>query len=340
MDDNDKKIGEKKESEKTTTQAKKRKYSTTKVKTRNILTNLSYARVNELDFNNKSYVLDILTFIVQYLNVFLLDLKLETELEKNMLIFIWQKCLPIKLTTFVFDKGNYYTLTRNNLKFKDVYLIIQKYMSSSGKSDENYNEARDMLKENFDEIRFVFSTLFSKIYSRTNENGVLLKSKFDYSFSSWLSGNIYNDNNNKSTQQNKQQELSINKRMGGKNMKDYKERVLINEFEQKPLKNDLIDVIEVLNDNTDDADGSVQSKKSKIIKVEKDEEINSFVKVKPVNEVKQKFIDERKERKHAKLMKKKKDLEEQLKKNTEQWNLLKPIFKKHQQETKTNFVKK
>ena len=47
-----------------------------------------------------------------------------------------------------------------------------------------------------------------------------------------------------------------------------------------------------------------------------------------MNEVKKKFLTEREQRKHAKLTEKKKDLEEQLKKNTEQWNLLKPVFKK------------
>ena len=140
LDDNDKKVGE----EIKKPAAKKRKYSTTKIKTRNILTNLSYARINSLDFSNKSYVLDIITFIVQYLNVFLLDLKLETDLEKNMLMFIWQNCLPVKLTNFVSTKDNYDTLTKNNLKFKDVYSIVQEYMSPD---DQNYNEAKNLLKK-------------------------------------------------------------------------------------------------------------------------------------------------------------------------------------------------
>ena len=241
-------------------------------------------------------------------------------------MFVWQNCLPLKLTNFVSTKDNYYILTRNNLKFKDVYLIIQKYMSSD---DENYNEAKNMLKNNFDEIRFVFSNLFSKIYSRTNESGKQLKSKFDYSFSSWFSGNIYPT----SSQQQQQQQQLITKRHAGKNMNDYKDRVFINELEQKPLKNDLIDVIEVL----DASDVSNNEQKSNLIEVKNEEEINSFVKVKPMNDVKKKFLNEREQRKHAKLMKKKKDLEEQLRKNTEQWNLLKPVFKKTM---KTKLIKK
>ena len=47
-----------------------------------------------------------------------------------------------------------------------------------------------------------------------------------------------------------------------------------------------------------------------------------------MSEVKKKFLKEREKRKHAKLMKKKEELEEQLRKNNEQWNLLKPLFEK------------
>ena len=54
-----------------------------------------------------------------------------------------------------------------------------------------------------------------------------------------------------------------------------------------------------------------------------------------MKDVKMKFLNERGKRKHGKLMKKKKDLEEQLKKNTEQWNLLKPVFKKTMKNVKT-----
>ena len=326
MDDNDnKKIGEEK-----TVPKKKRKYSSTKVKTRNLLTNLSFARINDLDFQNKSYVLDILTFIVQYLNIFLLDIKLETDLEKNMLAFIWQNCLPFNLTNFVSSEDNYYTLTKNNLKFKDVYLIIQNYMSLN---EGNYNEAKEMLKKNFDQIRFVFSNLFPKIYSRTNETGREIKSKFDYNFSLWFSnGNVYKQKYEPKQQQQQQQQR------GGKNMEDYKNRAFINEFEQKPIKNELLEVIEIL-DDANVTDGkektttmTTTTNKEKInseIQVNNENEINSFVKkVKPINKVKEKFLNEREKRKHEKLLKKKKNLEEQLKRNTEQYNLLKPVFKK------------
>ena len=322
MDDNDKIIGEVKKPA-----IKKRKYSTTKVKTRNLLTNLSYKRINRLDFDNKLYVLDIVTFIIQYLNIFLIDIKLETEYEKNMLLFIWQKCLPLNLTNFVSTKYNYDTLTKKDLKFKDVYVMIHEYMLN----DDNYNQAKKMLKSNFDEIRYVFSNLFPKIYSRTNEIGIQIKSRFDYSFSLW-SNNLFSNELGKEQLPNEQ---VIKKQQGiGKNMRDYEDRVFINDFEQKPLKNDLIDIIEAL-ENEEQKNKRDSQKNANEIEVKKEEELNSFVKkVKPMNEVKKKFVEEREKRKHAKLMKKKKDLEEQLKKNTEQYKLLKPVIKKSKKNIK------
>ena len=43
-------------------------YSKTKVKTRNLLTNVSYRRFKQSDFNNPSFIVDILLFLVQNFN--------------------------------------------------------------------------------------------------------------------------------------------------------------------------------------------------------------------------------------------------------------------------------
>ena len=58
-----------------------------------------------------------------------------------------------------------------------------------------------------------------------------------------------------------------------------------------------------------------------------------------MNHVKKKFLNDREKRKHAKLMEKKRKLEEQLKKNTEQWNLLKPVFKTTEKRNKKLMIK-
>ena len=69
---------------------KRRKdYSNTKVKTRNLLTNVSYRRFKPSDFKNNSFIIDILSFLVQNVNPINLERKLDSETEKEMVKFLW-----------------------------------------------------------------------------------------------------------------------------------------------------------------------------------------------------------------------------------------------------------
>ena len=59
------------------------KYSNTKVKTRNLLTNVSYKRYKPEDVEKISFVIDVFSFSTHYLNPTVLDRKLETSLERD-----------------------------------------------------------------------------------------------------------------------------------------------------------------------------------------------------------------------------------------------------------------
>ena len=56
-------------------------YSSTKVKTRNLLTNVSYRRFKQSDFNKTSLIADILSFLVQNFNRINLERKLDVDKE-------------------------------------------------------------------------------------------------------------------------------------------------------------------------------------------------------------------------------------------------------------------
>ena len=69
---------------------KRRKdYSNTKVKTRNLQTNVSYRGFKQSDFNKNSFIIDILSFLVQNFNPVNLERKLDTEKERDMVRFLW-----------------------------------------------------------------------------------------------------------------------------------------------------------------------------------------------------------------------------------------------------------
>ena len=64
---------------------RKSDYSNTKVKARNVLTNVSYRRFKQSDFYKDSFVISILSFMVQNFNPVNLDIKLEIEKERGCL---------------------------------------------------------------------------------------------------------------------------------------------------------------------------------------------------------------------------------------------------------------
>ena len=86
---------------------KRRKdYSNTKVKTRNLLTNVSF-RFKQSDFNKNSFIVDILSFLLQKLNPLNLERKLEMEEERDMIKFMWDECIPHEFVRFRY-KHKYY----------------------------------------------------------------------------------------------------------------------------------------------------------------------------------------------------------------------------------------
>ena len=65
---------------------KRKDYSNTKVKTRNLLTNVSYRRFKQTDFNKK-IIVDIMSFLTQNFNPINLDRKLDSEKECDIVKF-------------------------------------------------------------------------------------------------------------------------------------------------------------------------------------------------------------------------------------------------------------
>ena len=71
----------------------KSNYSSTKVKVRNLLRNVSYRRYKQKDFNNASFIIDILSFLIQNFTLINLDRKLDSENEKQYVKMLWSESL-------------------------------------------------------------------------------------------------------------------------------------------------------------------------------------------------------------------------------------------------------
>ena len=107
---------------------KRADYSSTKVKTRNLLTNVSYRRFKQSDFNNQSFIIEILSFMVQNFNPINLDIRLEVEKEADMVKFMWDMCVPDEFVSFILKQENYNIISQPNLNYQKANNIVKAYL--------------------------------------------------------------------------------------------------------------------------------------------------------------------------------------------------------------------
>ena len=100
-------------------------YSTTKVKARNFLTNVSYFRVKDTDLINKSFVVDRYSFIVLNLNPFYLERKFEKTEERQQIEMLWNVLIPCKFFSHICKTDIYNVLISTKLEYQDVLEIVK-----------------------------------------------------------------------------------------------------------------------------------------------------------------------------------------------------------------------
>ena len=161
---------------------KRANYSSTKGKTKNLLTNVSYRRFKQSDFNNQSFIIDILSFMVQNFNPINLDIKLEVEKERDMVKFMCDMCVPHEFVSFILKQENYNIISQPNLTYRKANNIVKAYLFEDW---NRINHLKYKIAERFELIHFIYLFLFSKIYNRTNPFGIQRKNDFDFQFQNW-----------------------------------------------------------------------------------------------------------------------------------------------------------
>ena len=154
-------------------------YSNTKVKTRNLLTNVSYKRFKQTDFNKNNFIVDIMSFLTQNFNPINLDRKLDSEKEHDMVKFLWDECIPHEFVRYLYWTKNFELVSSPYLTYQKANEMVSNYFLEDLK---RINTAKYKIEEKFQLIHYVYSLLFSKIYSRTNNFGIQKKNNFDFHF--------------------------------------------------------------------------------------------------------------------------------------------------------------
>ena len=126
---------------------------------------------------------------------------------------------------------SYLMLSETQVTYQKASVILNEFLEQN--QTENFDLLKESLVENIDLIRYVYSTLFPKIYNRTNIFRIRNKSNFDFSYLLWISSKTIRD-------RYKVKEVVEEKKVdvAGKDQTTYKEQSNIIEFKQKPISID------------------------------------------------------------------------------------------------------
>ena len=101
-------------------------YSNTKVKTRNLLTNVSYRRFKQ-QILTKKIIVDIMSFLKQDFNPVNLDRKLDSKKERNMVKFLWDDCIPREFVRYMYLEKNFNMTSSPYLTYQKANKMVSQY---------------------------------------------------------------------------------------------------------------------------------------------------------------------------------------------------------------------
>ena len=146
---------------------KRRKdYSSTKAKTRNLLRNVSYRRFKQYDFNKNNFIIDILSFWVQNFNPINLERKPDIEKERDMVKFLLDECIPHDFVHYMYKQDNYTEISKPNLTCQKASNIVKNYVFEEP-------DRIDLLKYKIEEIFSLIHYIYSMPLKFTTEQTIL-----------------------------------------------------------------------------------------------------------------------------------------------------------------------
>ena len=101
-----------------------KRYSPTKVKSRNFLTNVSYNCLKHFDLDNASFIIDYFTYILFNLNPFFLEQTFDIEYDRECVRMLWAYLVPNEFYIFIFKNDNFIFFNKLSLKYQNASEIV------------------------------------------------------------------------------------------------------------------------------------------------------------------------------------------------------------------------
>ena len=133
------------------------KYSPTRIKSRNFLSNISYTGISKNDFYNESFILDVYVLIVKNLNPFSLNRKLSDKTKHEMVYMLWRECIPSEFYRYICEEKNFIYLNGRDVGQPGGLKIVGNLI------DQGKQNLR-MLQENLARYKDIFQYFYSHVF--------------------------------------------------------------------------------------------------------------------------------------------------------------------------------
>ena len=118
-----------------------------------------------------------------------LDIKLDTEKERETVKFLSDECIPNEFVQFIYKHKYYSQISQPSLTYQKASTIAKEYLFENL---NRINQLKYKIEEKSDLIHYVYSLLFSKIFNRTNTFGITKKKNFEFHVQTWKAKKIKN----------------------------------------------------------------------------------------------------------------------------------------------------
>ena len=125
------------------------KYSPTRIKSRNFLSNISYTGISKNDFYNENFILDVYVLLVKNLNPFSLSRKVTDKTKHEMVYMLWRKCVPSEFCRYICKEKNLIYLNGRDVGQPGVLEIVGGFIDQGNKIFECFKSTWHDSKTSF-----------------------------------------------------------------------------------------------------------------------------------------------------------------------------------------------
>ena len=157
-------------------------YTSSRIKTRNFLSNISYTGVKSEDFADNNFMFDTITLLTKNINPFSLERKIVDAKNRDIIYMLCDECIEKTFYTHICENDNFIYLHGKNVLYSKTAQIVSDYLN---KDASNIVQLRQCLQNLIKTIQFVYLRCFPEIYSLIDKRGINLKSEFLLTFKLW-----------------------------------------------------------------------------------------------------------------------------------------------------------